>query len=382
MTRILLSALCAALFFPGSLSAQLNYTHTTLIHGFNDNSYRFRTPNTPGRLGPRVNLKTIQMPDLNGSLSIDAQAVNLRPWLAGSHVLAGLSMGGLTSRAAYFQNSSNISAIVTIATPHGGAVIADNADRVTGYAANIVVDYINAVIAIFYKPQPGTFLNAVAIALIHGVAKDVMTDIVKRHIDELLGVPTAGRRDIMTSSPTVLALKATGDPLPKANVYGTIGRRNAIFRLGFSAIYNDAGFEPFVRKKNRVKSVVKACRQIAWNMIVRLEVGRVCNQIDGAIGSLDDRWATWTMGPEARHPGATFDGFIPTSRSVYPGTSIADALNFLAPLTNHMNIQYSSNGIDRIARGMLYVDMEVPAAPPPEEPPPPCKPEPGLPCPT
>ncbi|MGI8618033.1 MAG: hypothetical protein ACR2L6_02955 [Gemmatimonadaceae bacterium] len=380
MIRNLIGALSLAILLPATSLAQLPYSHTTLVHGFNDNSDRFRIPNTPGLLGARVNLREVQMPDLTGSLSIDAQATNLLPSLYGAHVLTGLSMGGLTSRSAYFKKPGNVSAIVTIATPHGGAPIADNADRATGYIANIVVDFFDSVIRIFYKPKPGTILNAVAVGLIHGVAKDVLTDMVKKDVDRQLGTNTAGRRDIRTTSPTVIDLKSKGDPLPKANVYGTIGRRNAVFRLGHSAVYKDAEFDGFVRKKNRVKSVVKACRQVAWNIIIRLEVGRVCNQIDGALGSIDDRWATWTMGAEARHPHTTFDGFIPTSRSFYPGTFITDPLNFHAPGANHMNMQYDSRGINGIVGGMEHVGMERAAPPPPggggtgDPPPNPCPP--------
>ncbi|MGI8619882.1 MAG: hypothetical protein ACR2L6_12480 [Gemmatimonadaceae bacterium] len=381
MFRPLMVVLFAVLALPVGASAQLTYSHTTLVHGFNDDSVRFVRPNTSGLLGRDMNLKQVQTPSLGGYLSIDDQAANLRPRLFGSHVLAGLSMGGLTSRAAYFGPpiSANVSAIITIATPHQGAPIADNASRTTGYLVSIVVDFFDSVIRIFNKPTPGNILNAVAVGLIHGIAREVLTDVVKVHIDAQLGVRSDGLRDIRVGSPTVSRLNGQIDALPHANVYGTIGRRNAAFRLGFSALYNDAGFEPFVRKKNRVKSVVKACRQIAWNIIVRLEVGRVCNQIDNALGSIDGRWAAWTMGAEARIPSATFDGLIPTSRSRYPGTSLSDpVINFPAPQANHMNIQYKREGTDAIVGAMAQVGMER-ATPPPgggggDPPPNPCPP--------
>jgi hypothetical protein len=172
-----------------------------------------------------------------------------------------------------------------------------------------------------------------------------------------------------------LAAGNSADGLPHANILGLVGRRNAVFRVAFSSIYDDAGFEPFVHNKNRIKSVVKTCRQIGWNIIIHTGVGRVCNQIDHAIGAIDGRWAEWTMGAEARNASATFDGFIPTSRSRYPGTSISDpSINFRADNANHMNIQYNQAGINKIAAAMLQIQMERAPAPPPPPPPPPCEP--------
>lgn len=372
MCRRIMVALLAVMAVPVVLAAQLNYTHSTLVHGWNDTEYRFLTPNTPGLLSRDMNLKQVQTPRVDGTLGIYARADILRQHLYGSHVLTGLSMGGLASRAAYDRNPNNIAAIITIATPHQGAPIADNADRVTTYGANLVVDFFGTVIAIFYKAKHNSILSAVAAGLINDVARSVLTEVVKVHLDQQVGANNQARHDQKTSSPTIAALNSKIDALPHANVYGTIPRRNAVFRLGFSAFYNDAGFEPFVKKKNKVKSVVKACRQIAWNIIVRLEVGRVCNQIDRALGSIDGRWAEWTMGAEARNANATFDGFVPTSRSRYPGSSLTDPINFHASQTNHMNIQYKREGTDAIVRGMVLVGMER-VTPPDgggEEPPP------------
>ena len=110
-----------------------------------------------------------------------------------------------------------------------------------------------------------------------------------------------------------------------------------------------------------VKSAVKACRQIGYNIIIRTRVGRACNQVDNAIGSIDDRWAHWTMGPVAKRTGATFDGLIPTSTSQYPGTSLGDpAVNFHASGANHMNIQYTHEGILQTARAMHQIGMDPP----------------------
>ncbi len=277
-------------------------------------------------------------------------------------------MGGLTSRSAYFSYPGGLfSAIITIGTPHQGAPIADNATHVTGFLGDEVADYFQTLVTIFYRPTPGNILSAGAVALIQLMAREYIANSVQQMLNKEFGVKSAGLNDVKTTSPTVARLNTSTDPLPHANVLGTIGRRNAVFRVAFSEEYNDAGFEPFVHTKNKIKSVVKACRQIGWNIIVRTQVGRICNQIDNSIGSIDDRWAFWTMGlADKRNPSATFDGLIPTSRSRYPGTSLSDPLiNFTAVTVDHMNIQYHPTGIGKIAEAMHRVGMADPQPPPP-----------------
>ncbi|MEO7648227.1 MAG: hypothetical protein ABIV11_08340 [Gemmatimonadaceae bacterium] len=349
--------------FPADVSAQFPYTHTTLIHGFNDNSTRFRTPNTPGLLSSYVNLKEVQTPSLTGELSIDDQASNLRPYLVGSHVLYGLSMGGLTARSAYFANNAGIWGIVTVATPHHGAWIANNATQVTGYIGDVVSDFFLTVYDILYRPQPTTILSAVTVDLFRYVASQYVQIYVRGYLNTQFGTKSRALYDIRVESPTIARLNVA-DGVPHANVFGTIGRRNAVFRLAFSSLYRDSEFDSFVRKKNRLKSAAKACRQIGYNIIIRTQVGRACNQVDNIIGSIDDRWAYWTLGPVAKRSPATFDGLIPTSTSRYPGTSLGDLINFHAVTTNHMNVQYKSEGIAATVRAMFHIGMEQAPTPP------------------
>jgi hypothetical protein len=372
MIRQLRLGLLVLAVLPSTLTAQLQYGYTTFIHGFNDSGERFTVPNTAGLLGSQVNLKNVETPSLNGSLTIDSQATNLFNYVSpdsyGAHVLVGHSMGGLTSRSSYFSHpSGTFSAIITMGTPHQGAPIADNATRVTGYIANEVTDFFSTVISIMYRPTPGNILSGGAVYVILQLAHSVFEGKLQAFLDREFGTQSAGLNDIKTTSPTVARLNSSIDPLPHATVLGTIGRRNAIFRVAYSLNYKDAEFDGAMHSKNRVKSIVKACRQIGWNFIIRTQVGRVCNQVDNAIGSIDDRWAQWTMGPaDKRNPIATFDGLIPTSRSRYPGTSLTDpTINFTALGVNHMNMQYNQGGINEIARAMLHIGMGEPAPPPP-----------------
>jgi len=371
MIRQLRLGLLVLAALPGVLSAQLNYGYTTFIHGFNDDSNRFTTPNTAGLLSSQVNLKTPEFPSLTGTLSISDQATNLYSAIGGDpngpHVLVGHSMGGLTSRSAYFSHPGTVAAIITLGTPHQGALIADNATRVTGYITNEVTDFFQSVISIMYRPTPGSILSSAGVGYIQDLLHLVLEGKLQTYLNAQFGTQTAGLNDIKTTSPTIGVLKSSTDPLPHANVLGTIGRRNAVFRIAYSWAYRDADFDSFVHKKNRVKSVVKACRQIGWNFIIRTQVGRICNQVDNALGSIDDRWAFWTMGlAEKRDPNATFDGLISTTESRYPGTSLNDpAINFRAPTVDHMNLQYNPTGIGQIVQAMHRVGMENPPPPPP-----------------
>jgi pimeloyl-ACP methyl ester carboxylesterase len=363
--------LIALALLPRIASAQLQYGYTTFIHGFNDDSARFTTPNTAGLLNSQVNLKTPEFPSLGGARKIDDQADSLfhlvSPDQNGPHVLVGHSMGGLTSRSAYFSHPGSFSAIITLGTPHEGAPIADNATRVAGYISNEVADFFENVLTILHRPTPGIILSAAAIAVITDLAHQVFEGRLDAFLNSEFGTQSPGLNDIKTTSPTVARLENMSDPLPHAAVLGTIGRRNAVFRVAYSSLYKDNEFDSFIHKKNFVKSIVKACRQIGWNFIIRTNVGRTCNQVDNAIGSIDDRWAFWTMGEaDKRNPNATFDGLIPTSRSQYPGESLTDPTKvFRAPEADHMNLQYHSRSINAIASAMLRVGMQQPAPPPP-----------------
>jgi pimeloyl-ACP methyl ester carboxylesterase len=363
--------LIALALLPRIASSQLEYGYTTFIHGFNDNSARFTTPNTAGLLSSQVDLRTREFPSLGGDLRIDDQAVNLFNFVSGDqngpHVLVGHSMGGLTSRSAYFSHPGNFSAIITLGTPHDGAPIADNATRVTGYISNEVSDFFQNVLTILHRPTPGNILSGAAVAVITDLASQVFEAKLNAFLNTEFGTQSPGLNDIKTTSPTVARLRNSLDPLPHAAVLGTIGRRNAVFRVAFSSLYKDNEFDSFVHKKNFVKSIVKACRQIGWNFIIRSNVGRTCNQVDNAIGSIDDRWAFWTMGlADKRNPNATFDGLVPTSRSQYPGESLTDPTKtFKALEVDHMNLQYASNGISKIVLAMLQVGMKQPPPPPP-----------------
>jgi pimeloyl-ACP methyl ester carboxylesterase len=368
MIRILRNGFLAIAFFPVVAMAQFQYSYTDFIHGFNDGAARFTTPNTAGLLSVTVDLGTVGFPNPNGADAIDVQADAVFSVIsgqtAGPHVLMGHSMGGLTSRDSYLRHPqpATFAGIVTVATPHEGAPIADNALLVAGYAADQVTDFFQALINIGNRPTPGNILSQAAVNLIQSLILDVLHNNIMIFLADEFGVKSAGLNDIKTTSPTISRLDGQFDGLPHANVYGTIGRRNAVFRVTASSLYKDASFDTWIHNKNIVKSIVKVCRQIGWNWIIRTSVGSACNQVDHAIGAIDDRWAFFTMGnAEKRDASKTFDGLVPTSHTVYPGTTLSDPnVNFLAATANHMNIHYNPNGITAISNAMLKIGMRAP----------------------
>jgi pimeloyl-ACP methyl ester carboxylesterase len=366
MIRYLHLAFMAVALFSSVARAQLDY---------HDNSNRFKTPNTAGLLSAQVNVKTPWFPDPNGSQTIYNQAdavynsLLAAPGALGHHVLVGHSMGGLTSRSSYLRHPQPgvFSAIITVGTPHQGAPIADNALVLAGFLVDQVTDFFQSLINIQNRATPGNILSQAIVNLIQSWVRDVFSDRVLAFLVQEFGLKDDAMRDIRTSSSSIASLNSSFDALPHANVYGTIGRRNAVFRVITSFFYNDGSFDSWMHTKNKIKSAVKACRQIGWNMIIRTHVGRICNQVDNGIGSIDDRWAFFTMGSaEKRDPNATFDGLVPTSHTRYPGTSLADpSINFKAITSNHMNLQYSPPGIGQIALAGRQVGMDPPPPPPP-----------------
>lgn len=335
--------------------AQLQYDRTTFVHGINDGPGRFRTPDTPGILARDVNLgprfdSGWNLVDLSSGSTIANQALELRrDWIAptgGQHVLTGLSMGGLVARRTYLDSSSNIAGIVTIGSPHQGAIIADNATKVTAYGARLVSDFVTSVINIILRPQAVGMLGLAISTLLNHLANHVINDKLKPWVENLFGINSAALLDLKTASPSIADLKARADTAPHANVIGTIGKRNAPFRLAYSALYKDGDFDRDMRRKNAIKSAAKTCAHMGYNWIVKTAWGKACHKIDRTIGSLDGRWVTWTLNGNANLP---FDGLLPNSYQQYPG----GAQNFQADGANHMNLQYHPAGISATARAML-----------------------------
>lgn len=338
--------------------AQLAYDGTSFMHGFHDGPYRWTWHDSPGILQRDVDLRDVDLPWLNGDASVVNQASELRNdgWLYNNRVLTALSMGGLVAREAYLQNPANIAGIVTAGTPHHGAPIADVAQRVSYSSARGLADYTSVLIDLVYSPASG--LGSMVFALFIEVVERNLTEIIRSEISDRFALETPALQDLKTTSPAIARLSSTQDQAPHASVYGVIPRRNAIFRTLYSSANMDHKFWNHMRAKNQLKSVVKACRQVLYNIIIRTSLGRLCNKSDRALGSIDGRWAAWTFG---NTPGTASDGLIPAERTRYPGTSLSNAtVNFRADGANHFDLQYHPEGTGKIVAAMLEIRMRRP----------------------
>jgi len=273
----------------------------------------------------------------------------------------------LVSRRAYLKNPANIAGIVTIGSPHQGAIIADNASKVTSAGARLVSDFFGTVVDILLRPTPTRILSAALAELLKLLVNAVINQYVKPYIDNAFGLNTAALNDLKTTSTAIGSLKSTYDNAPHANVYGVIGKRNAVFRLAYSALYKDGDFDGAMKTKNRIKSGVKVCAQIGYNWIVKTTIGKMCHKADRAIGGIDDRWVQWTLNGNRN---LAFDGLLPNSDQVDPGMTLTDYRSIRADGANHMNLQYDARGINATVNAMRAIQMRSRTASPPPPPPP------------
>lgn len=353
---------------------QVQYDGTFFLHGINDNSARWTTKASPDRIASQVDLGQYRAtPDLAGYETVAYQAKQLKNGIFPSYdatyplkksVFAGLSMGGMVARDVLLDPDPSVSApshvggIITIASPHRGAPIAENATKIDFFftGESIVEGYFDTMNARLNGAAPS--LSGIVGSLLRAFAADVVLNTVKRLIVNRFGLNNAAAKDLRPSSGTIARLKDATDNVPHANVIGIIPKRDAVYRVASGALYSDG--ESLIHRKNQIKSITKACTQIFYNAVVKTGLGRKCHALDKFIGSVDDRWNDWTHGPNKSTP---FDGFIPKDYTVYPGLAEGDPRYIQVQGENHMTIQFRQPGIDKISEAMIAIGMRpAPAA--------------------
>ena len=213
-----------------------------------------------------------------------------------------------------------------------------------------MTNFFGTIIQIALRPTPAHVVGGVIAALLTALANYVVNDVIKPYVEEAFGINSAALNDLKTTSPTIASLKNTYDNAPHADVYSALEKRNAVFRLAYSAMYKDGQVEGAIRKKNAVQSAVKVCRQIGYNWIVKTTTGKLCHKVEKAVGSIDDRWVQWTLNG---HKEWAFDGVLPNSAQQYPGNT----RHYFANGANHMNLQYDSRATQQIVAAMKSIGM-------------------------
>lgn len=353
------------------------YDGTFFLHGFNDNSARWTTKASPDRIASQVDVGQYRAtPNLSSSQPVAYQARQLKDLIFPSYegagythkktVLTGLSMGGIVARDVLLNPDATISSpgrvggIVTIASPHRGAPIAENALKIDFYFPSMSM--VEGFFEVFNARLlgPASAISAGASAILSSFAHEIVMNSLKKLITDRFGLNNAAARDLRTDSPTIARLRDATDNVPHANVIGIIPKRNAVYRIASGVNYGDG--ETLIRRKNQLKSVTKACTQIFYNAIVKTGLGKKCHAVDKFIGSVDDRWNDWTHGPNKSTP---FDGFLPKDYTPYPGLPEGDRRYIQVPGVNHMTIQFQTDGVNGIAQAMIAMGMPRPAPPPP-----------------
>lgn len=266
----------------------------------------------------------------------------------------------MVARKAALDNSANVAGIITIDALHRGAIIAQNIGKITAFGSELIPGFFNTVADIVLRPTissfaGGSILGSLVGSLFTSLVYTVIYAAIRPVMANIVGLDDAATRDLRPTSPTITAMENTYDGLPHANVYSTIGKKDAIFRLGFSLIYHDEYFELGMRLKAVVKGVAKICALIGYNWIVKTSAGRSCHKIDGALGSIDDRWVQWTLNGDKSLP---FDGFLPNRDEQYAGIAPMDPHNIHVDGPNHLNVQYEQRvGIPALVAAMRSIDM-------------------------
>lgn len=372
---ITLAATAALLSIPAG-AQQVQYDGTFFLHGINDNSARWTTKASPDRIANQVDVGQYRAtPDLAGYETVAYQAKQLKNGIFPSYdgayplkksVFAGLSMGGMVARDVLLDpdltvsSPAHVGGIITIASPHRGAPIAENATKIDFYnpSQSIVEGFLDVLKSRLTSPASG--LSSIAGSILTSFATDVVLNTVKKMVTDRFGLNNAAAKDLRPSSATIARLRDATDNVPHANVIGIIPKRNAVYRVASGVNYGDG--ETLIHRKNQVKSVTKACTQIFYNAIVKTGLGKKCHALDKFIGSVDDRWNDWTHGPDKSTP---FDGFLPKDYTVYPGIPESDPRYIQVQGENHMTIQFHQPGVDGISLAMIRIGMRPAQAQPP-----------------
>jgi outer membrane protein assembly factor BamB len=150
--------------------------------------------------------------------------------------------------------------------------------------------------------------------------------------------------DLRTTSPTVAALNRP-DGFPHAAVYGRIDRRLAWLKVLLSAKNNDESFGIYKGLYDGTVWAFRGCMVVRLFLVFSAEKAWHCFRGHQALTHIDAQWMFYTTGFKK---GVDFDGLLPVSTMVYPGTTVADVSNRLVWDHNHIDITWRPDGRGRV----------------------------------
>lgn len=377
---------------PVAAPAQLPYDRTTFLNGFASDSMIWRRGyhdlsgmTSLDYLGQFVDLRVKGFPNVHPGLRYDRQLDSVAPFFAagGQHVAVGHSLGSLVARGIYIHDVSlarqNIAGIVATVAPHRGLPLASNVDEAKRFFADAQRRIDNAegavkitigfllLVAAFTPLVYSIFLAAIA-GMLAGFGLVGQSGGGISNVDQFLAITEApALADLDTASAAVrtLTTRFEDGSIPRVNIYGTIPHRNAVLRLAKSIQDEDYDFENAVIQRNAGLKAFKLCKAIGYATIVLSSKARKCSNAAKVLMRLDDQWVKYVNGWDSngRPRYVPFDGAVPNERSVYPSVN---GVNYDAPVSgvNHVNVYKTRAGLNKVAEGMIQIDM-VQLSPPP-----------------
>jgi predicted alpha/beta hydrolase family esterase len=305
------SFVTALLLCAPQLQAQ---SYTTFVPGLGESQLVWTRLNSIGQLQQQVLLPTPKQPTISTTLAVDIQSTQLRNHMAGhpgQHVLIGHSMGGVVLRNAFFDNQSQVWGMLTVATPHNGALVADNGEQLQSYAVSV----LNAV------RSPVVTVGS-AFGMIDTLRRAIENEFnnVEVMLTQRMPINTGAANDAKTSSTAIANNRDRLDNIPHATVYGTIPKGNAWLKVTVGATYgNTDRYADASRALLVGKGVLKSCANVRKYVILYWwSLAKKCARGYNALNTFDDGWARYTAN---RAPS---DGWIVNTSSAYPGTTLSN----------------------------------------------------------
>lgn len=368
------------------LSAQrLQQTHTAFLHGFASSDAIWTTP-FPGLgnlsvidyLSQHLDLREVWHPSFPGiEPTFPTEWTSVRSSIiakGGRHALVGHSVGGMVARYAYFADGDaaarpNIAGIVTLATPHQGAILADSALKMGAF--------INDLNRRIDDAKPYLEVAAVIVATAVGGTIGILVASNNRPQPPAAGssgadlLRTAVLPALQTTSSAVQALNANGPDaaIPRANIVARLDN-NKFMPLKVLAGATGESEKHVIDNFQKARSWFHGCKIFYYATILGTPAGRKCGWAERVMGRLDETWQRYSNGStpvvilgRVIHVPRNIptDGVVPNERSLYPFRTAGQFFFEMLPAvgTSHMSVYKTEIGAGLIRDALVNAGMEA-----------------------
>lgn len=405
---------------PSRAGAQLDYTRTMFYHGFASSDRIWKT--WYGNLGGQTPIaylrgRGLALGDTNtprfpgttryaDQLKIASDSIY---YPNGRNVLIGHSQGGLVARGVYLglpgvpagqlaDIRAGVSAIITVTSPHQGAIIADSAVKARAFfldvqrrvndglhASKFPAAILGGIIGGIVSGGVGAVVGAVSssitaaqgaagFALVGGLFSAAVAGLFvaeqtagqQLDVGDLAAFPNIpALQDLRPSADAIQGLNAsTADAaVPRANIVGRIPYKYAVVRL--SAGLQGQNEEEQIAKLRQAKGLLHVCKYTGYATLILSRQARRCGFAIRVLDRVDDTWARYTAGTvNGSGRDVPSDGVVPNEQSNYPG--LTGVGNF-PPVqgASHTSIYTRADGMNTVEQAMRLIGMQGPQPSPP-----------------